>query len=244
MAGLLGSNAIDVTALEVFSEPEDAGRRPAGRPRSPAAVATGQAVAFDASSFSDPDAQIAAYAWDFEGDGSVDYHDERRRPRATPIGGRRVHAQGHRARRGRRGQRLDDRQGRGAERPAAGDRAAAGRARPHRAPRSSRSLAQAARGASRSARHAAGALLSLRGTVTSTRKLARKLRRAHQDAHHREPLGRLDAAPDREAAEVRVASAAEAAGCGRAGRSRRASPRPTPTAAAARTETRTLRIRR
>jgi hypothetical protein len=38
----------------------------------PAAAAPGQAVAFDASSFRDPDSAITGYDWDFDGNGSVD----------------------------------------------------------------------------------------------------------------------------------------------------------------------------
>jgi hypothetical protein len=65
------SDFIDISALSVY------GARSDGAPRgalaaTPATVAPGQAVTFDARSFTDPDSVIASYGWDFDGDGTVD----------------------------------------------------------------------------------------------------------------------------------------------------------------------------
>ena len=66
-----GRDFIDVTALEVFGAVPNT--LPSGSLKAtPATAAPGQAVAFDASSFRDPDSAITGYDWDFDGNGSVD----------------------------------------------------------------------------------------------------------------------------------------------------------------------------
>ena len=66
-----GLDFIDVTSLEVFGAVPNA--LPAGvLTATPSSIAPGQVVAFDASSFTDPDSRITGYDWDFDGNGSVD----------------------------------------------------------------------------------------------------------------------------------------------------------------------------
>jgi hypothetical protein len=67
-----GLEFVDVTSLEVFGAPAP-NVLPAGAlAASPAHVAPGGTVSFDASSFTDPDSRITGYDWDFDGNGSVD----------------------------------------------------------------------------------------------------------------------------------------------------------------------------
>jgi extracellular elastinolytic metalloproteinase len=69
--GFTGHDFITATSLEVFGAVPNV--LPAGALKaSPAAVAPGQTVSFDASSFTDPDSRITGYDWDFDGNGSVD----------------------------------------------------------------------------------------------------------------------------------------------------------------------------
>ena len=114
-----GRDFIDVTALEVFGAVPNT--LPSGSlTATPAAAAPGQAVAFDASSFRDPDSAITGYDWDFDGNGSVD------RTTAGPTTSFAYAAAGtfapRVAREGlprRGGHRLDDGDGDGGRRPAA-----------------------------------------------------------------------------------------------------------------------------
>lgn len=75
--GFTGHDFITLTTLEVFGAVPNV--LPSGTlTATPAAVTPGQPVAFDASSFTDPDSRITGYDWDFDGNGSVD------RTTATP----------------------------------------------------------------------------------------------------------------------------------------------------------------
>jgi hypothetical protein len=66
-----GRDFIDFSELEVFGGLPN--RLPAGvLVASPGRVEPGQAVRFDASSFTDPDSKITGYEWDFDGNGTVD----------------------------------------------------------------------------------------------------------------------------------------------------------------------------
>jgi extracellular elastinolytic metalloproteinase len=66
-----GVDFIDFSEIEVFGGPRNV--LPSGTlSATPGAVQTGQAVTFDASSFTDPDSKITGYEWDFDGNGTVD----------------------------------------------------------------------------------------------------------------------------------------------------------------------------
>ncbi|QEC47228.1 PKD domain-containing protein [Baekduia soli] len=70
-AGSSGQLFIDFSELEVLGNPPNV--LPSGTlTASATAITPGQTVAFDASSFKDPDSAITAYDWDFDGDGVVD----------------------------------------------------------------------------------------------------------------------------------------------------------------------------
>jgi hypothetical protein len=71
--GFSGNSFVDFTELEVIGGPPNA--LPSGRlVPSATVVRPGQAVAFDASSFRDPDSRITGYDWDFDGNGTTDRH--------------------------------------------------------------------------------------------------------------------------------------------------------------------------
>ena len=71
LASRAAGDYVDLAALAVYGTRSDGAPRGALR-ATPATVAPGEAVGFDASSFFDPDSLITSYAWDFDGDGAVD----------------------------------------------------------------------------------------------------------------------------------------------------------------------------
>ncbi|HET7529905.1 MAG TPA: M36 family metallopeptidase [Mycobacteriales bacterium] len=69
--GSSGADFIDMSELEVLGGPPNV--LPSGSlTATPGRVVIGKPILFDASSFEDPDSAITGYAWDFDGNGSVD----------------------------------------------------------------------------------------------------------------------------------------------------------------------------
>ena len=65
------SSFVDVARLSVYGTRSDGAPRGALR-AVPSTAAPGDTITFDASSFTDPDSALAGYAWDFDGNGTVD----------------------------------------------------------------------------------------------------------------------------------------------------------------------------